>query len=71
MTYESTLAHLFQSLTHKRVLVGMQFEIIADGLVDEVAARTALRGGQGIKGIDLVGIGTKADGFLRAAHNSE
>ena len=56
--------HLFNPLANQRVLVGVQIDVVGDRLVDEIAARTVLRGGQCIKRVDLFDTGAEADGFL-------
>ena len=60
MAYDAALPHLFQALANQRILVGVQFDVVADRLIDEIAARTVLRGGQRIKRVDLFGNGTEA-----------
>src|SRR5450755_2323603 len=70
MAYDTTFPHLCQALANKRVLVGVQFDVVVDRLVDEIATRTVLRGSQRIKGVDLLGVGAKADGFLGSSHNT-
>jgi hypothetical protein len=55
---------------NQRVLVGMQLDVIGDRLVDEIPARTFLRGGQRIKRFNLFSDGTETDGFVIAAHNA-
>ena len=67
MAHHAALPHLFLPLADQRVLVGVQFNVVADCLVDQIAARTLLRGSQRIKRLDLFGIGTEADGFLGVA----
>jgi len=70
MAHDTAFPHLFQALANQRVLVGVQFDVVGDRLVDEIAARTVLRGGQRIKRVDLSSDGTETDGFLVAAHNA-
>src|ERR1700692_4797074 len=65
MTYDAALPHLFQALAHQLVLVGLQFEVVGDGLVNQVAARTVLRGRQRIERCDLIGGGPERWGFSR------
>jgi len=48
----------------------VQLDVVGDRLVDEIAARTVLRGGQRIKRVDLCGLGAEADSFLDVAHNA-
>src|SRR5271157_4682518 len=71
MAYDTAFPHLFQPLANQRVLVGVQFDIVSDRLVDEIAARTFLRRGQRIKGVDFFSDGAETDGFFIAAHNTE
>jgi len=70
MAYDAAFPHLFQPHANQRVLVGVQFDVVADRLVDEIAARTVLRGGQRIKRVDLFSDGTETNGFLVAALNA-
>ena len=70
MAYDAAFPHLFNPLANQRVLVGVQIDVVGDRLVDEIAARTVLRGGQRIKRVDLFGTGAEADGFLGVAHNA-
>src|ERR1019366_2494037 len=70
MAYDAAFPHLFQPLANQRVLVGVELDIVGDRLVDEIAARTVLRGGQRIESVDLLGDGTETDGFL-CAHNAK
>src|SRR5271165_4104384 len=70
MTHDAPFLHFFQSLANQCVLVGVQLDVVGDRLVDEIAARTLLRGGQRIKRLDLLHYGTEADGFLLAPHNA-
>jgi len=64
MAYNAASAHLFKPLAHQSVLVGVQLDVVVDRLVDEITARTFLRGGQGVEPIDLFGDRAEADGFL-------
>src|ERR1700691_3572192 len=48
----------------------MQLDVIGDRLVDQIAARTALCGGQRIKRFNSFSDSTETDGFLVAAHNT-
>src|SRR5207245_2379585 len=61
---------LFQPLANQCVLIGVQFDVVGDRLVNEIAARTVLRGGQRIKSVDLFSDRTETDGFLIASHNA-
>ena len=70
MPYDAAFPHLFNPLANQRVLVGVQIDVVGDRLVDEIAARTVLRGGQCIKRVDLFDTGAEADGFLGVAHNT-
>jgi len=70
MAYDAAFPHLFNPLAKQRVLVGVQIDVVGDRLVDEIAARTVLRGGQRVKRVDLFGTGAEADGFLGVAHNA-
>ena len=70
MAYDAAFPHLFNTLVNQRVLVGVQIDVVGDRLVDEIAARTVLRGGQRIKRVDLFGNGAEADGFLGVALNA-
>src|SRR5580698_10805904 len=70
MAHDASFPHLFQSFPNQRVLVGMQLDVIGDRLVDEIAARTFLCGGQRIKRFNLFGVGTETDGFVIATHNA-
>src|SRR5882762_7078183 len=70
MAHDAAFPHLFQSLLNQRVLVGVQFDVIGDRLVDEIAARAFLLGGQRIKRFNLFSDGTETDGSLLAAHNA-
>ena len=54
MAYDTAIPHLFQLLANQRVLVGVQYHIAGDRLIDEIAARTVLRSGRRIKCIDLI-----------------
>src|ERR1700730_17351688 len=71
MADDATFSHLFQPLATQRVLVGVQFDVVGNRLVDEITARPVLRGGKGTKRVNLFGIGAEADGFLSGAHNTE
>src|SRR5450631_2977609 len=66
MAHHTAFPHLFLSLADQCVLVSVQFDVVANCLVDQIAARTVLRGSQRIKRLDLFGNGTEADGFLGA-----
>jgi hypothetical protein len=44
MAYDTAFPHLFQPLANQRILVGVQFNVVGDCLVDEIAARTVLCG---------------------------
>ena len=70
MAYDAAFPHLFQPLSNQRILVGVQLDVIHDRLVDEIAVRPFLRGGQRIKRCNLFGDGAETDGFLLAAHNA-
>ena len=61
MADDATFSHLLQSLANQRVLVGGQFDVVGNRLVDEITARPVLRGGTGIKRVNLFGIGAEAD----------
>src|SRR5450631_4887667 len=69
MAHHTAFPHLFLSLADQCVLVSVQFDVVANCLVDQIAARTVLRGSQRIKRLDLFGNGTEADGFL-GSHNT-
>src|SRR5208283_2157125 len=71
MAYDATFPHFCQPFADQRVLVGVQLDVVGDRLVDRIAARTVLRGGQGIEGFDLFGQGAEADGFLGGTHNAK
>src|SRR4026208_2484211 len=71
MAYHAPFPHLFQALANQCVLVGVQLDVIRDRLVDEIAARPFLRGGQRIKRFNLFGDGTETDGSLVTAHNTK
>src|SRR5258707_6244635 len=62
MADDATFSHLFQPLANQRVLVGVQFDVVGNRLVDGITARPVLRGGKGIKRVNLFGIGAEADG---------
>src|ERR1700674_152140 len=62
--------HIFKPLAHGRVLVGVQLDVIGDGLIDEIAARAVLGCGKRIERINLFGVGTEAYGFFCVAHNA-
>src|ERR1700751_831644 len=70
MAQNAALAHIFKSLAHERVLVGVQLDVISDGLIDEIAAWAVLRRGKRIERSYLFRIGTEADGFFYA-HNTQ
>jgi hypothetical protein len=70
MADDATFSHFFQPLANQRVLVGVQFDVVGNRLVDEITARPVLRGGKGIKRVNLFGIGPEADGFLSGARNT-
>lgn len=70
MAHHAAFPHLFQPLADQGILVSLQFDIVGDSLVDEMAAWTVLHGGQRIKRVNLFGDGTEADSFLAAAHNA-
>src|SRR5664279_167712 len=69
MAHNAAFSHFFLPFADQRVLVGVQFDVVADCLVDQIAARTVLRGSQRIKRLNLFRIGTEADGFL-GSHNT-
>jgi hypothetical protein len=64
MANHAAFPHVFEAFAHQCVLVGVHFDVIRDGLVDEIAARAILGGGKGIERIDLFGISAEADGFF-------
>ena len=70
MADDASFSHFFQPLANQRVLVGVQFDVVGNRLVDEITARPVLRGGKGIKRVNLFGIGAEADGFLSGARNT-
>jgi hypothetical protein len=70
MADDATFSHFFQPLANQRVLVAVQFDVVGNRLVDEITARSVLRGGKGIKRVNLFGIGPEADGFLSGARNT-
>lgn len=71
MAHKAAFPHLFKALLNQRVLVGVQFDVVGDRLVDEVAARTVFRGSQRVQRVDFFGVGAKADGLFGGAHNAE
>jgi len=62
--------HIFKSLAHERILVGVQLNVISDGLIDEITAGAVLRYGKLIERINLFGVGTEANRFFCVAHNA-
>ena len=46
MADNAAAPHLFKSLADERVLIGVQLDVIGDGLIDQIAAGTVLRGGK-------------------------
>jgi len=48
----------------------MQLDVVADRLIDEIAAGSVLRGGKRIERVNLFGVSTEADGFFRVGHNA-
>src|SRR5580704_8505178 len=49
----------------------MQLNVIANGFVDQVAARAVLRCRQRVEFVDLCSIRAKTDGLLTVAHNTQ
>jgi len=48
----------------------MELDVVADGLVDQIASRTVLRRCQFVQFVDLGRIRAEADSLLRVAHNT-
>jgi hypothetical protein len=70
VTDNTAFPHFFKSFAHERILVGVQLDVIGDGLIDEIAAGAVLRDGKRIERINLFGVSTEADSFFSVAHNA-
>src|SRR5207302_5911455 len=70
MAQDPAFSLLFQPFANQRVLIGVQFDVVGDRLVNEITARTVLRGGQRIKSVDLFSDGTETDGLFIVSHNA-
>ena len=67
---DEALSQVLKSLAHKRILVGVQFDVVRDGFIDEIAARAIVRHGERIERFNLGGVGTEADGLFCGTHNT-
>jgi len=68
MAYESSRSHIFDAAANKCVLISVQFDIIRNGLIDELAARAVLHLGKRIERFELSTIRTKPNDLPHAFH---